>query len=119
MPSLALTFIYFKLTVCTVCCGLFVSMQMHCYCVLRHSSSHRLCTVLETPCLALPLLEPGELHASCIILPDMVTHDMPSNVRRMALKFAGVSTLWMGAGWNYYLNLAESECDPPLHHTHC
>ncbi len=26
---------------------------------------------------------------------------------------AGVSTLWMGAGWNYYTNLStESECAP-------
>ena len=32
---------------------------------------------------------------------------------------AGISTLWMGAGWNYYLNLAaEPECAPTLTASH-
>ena len=44
---------------------------------------------------------------------------MPSTMRRVAPELAGISTLWMGAGWNYYLNLAESECARPLHHIHC
>jgi hypothetical protein len=34
---------------------------------------------------------------------------------------AGVSTLWMGAGWNYYTNLStEPECAPhPRFMRHC